>query len=146
MKARAREWAVALAALGALVLPAGASAAHDWPRLPAGSSFEWQLVAPWQTRTKADVYDIDMLEAIPSRQRVHVPGFGSYTLSRGENAGAIDRLHANGRKVVTSTPVPGSHIGQTQSSSPARFWAATPAGGVSAGSTFATKRGSGSRR
>jgi hypothetical protein len=48
----------------------------------------------------APVYDIDLLEALPSKRRVRVPGFGRYTVRRGQNAGAIDELHADGRIVV----------------------------------------------
>jgi hypothetical protein len=101
-----RRFAAALAALAlapAVVImlrPADASAAPAWPKLKAGSSFEWQLVAPWQTHAEADVYDIDLLEAVPSAHRVHVAGFGSYTVPRGENAGAIARLHRKDREVV----------------------------------------------
>jgi hypothetical protein len=64
------------------------------------ATLEWQLVAPWRTNIQADVYDIDLLEAVPSKREVQVDGFGHYTLRRGENPGVIDELHADGRFVV----------------------------------------------
>lgn len=82
----------------ALALLAGLALA--WPSVPSDSSLEWQLVAPWRANVEADVYDIDLLEAVPSKRKIRVPGFGRYTVRRGENAGAIDELHADGHFVV----------------------------------------------
>jgi hypothetical protein len=95
---------VALLATGLAALLGGNDGASarqgDWPTPPGDASLEWQLVAPWNTDADADVYDIDLLEAVPTRQKIKVGRFGSYVVRPGQNAGAIAELHAQGRFVV----------------------------------------------
>lgn len=94
------------AAVAAAVAPAmAATPAEDartsvWQPKP-GTSWQWQIVgrvtAPFRN---VSMYDVDLQDAMPSRTRVHVAGFGSVTWPRGVNAGVIDGLHADNRMVI----------------------------------------------
>lgn len=73
----------------------GAPAAPVWEP-PPGTSWQWQIVGPIGQLEDVDMYDVDLTDAVPQRQRMRVPGFGRVTWPRGSNAGIIERLHDRG--------------------------------------------------
>jgi hypothetical protein len=71
-----------------------------WRPAP-GTTWQWQIVGRVRKPfLPVSMYDIDLQDAVPTRERVRVPGVGSAIWPRGVNAHAIARLHAAGRTVV----------------------------------------------
>jgi hypothetical protein len=46
------------------------------------------------------MYDIDLFDAQPAASSYTVPGFGTVSVPRGDNAGVISTLHASGKVVI----------------------------------------------
>ena len=78
----------------------GTGSTEVWQPTP-GTTWQWQIVgaveAPYRSVT---MYDVDLQEAVPARQRVRIPGHGTVTWPRGDNAGVVERLHTDGVTVV----------------------------------------------
>jgi glycosyl hydrolase family 114 len=71
-----------------------------WKPKP-GTTWQWQITGRVDTTVApADMYDIDMQDAMPSARSVSVPGFGSVNWPKGDNAGVIDTLHRLGKVVI----------------------------------------------
>jgi hypothetical protein len=71
-----------------------------WKPKP-GTTWQWQITGRVDTTvTPADMYDIDMQDAVPSARSVSVPGFGTVNWAKGDNAGVIDTLHKLGKVVI----------------------------------------------
>src|SRR5262245_43489613 len=96
-----------VAALGTAGAPAVLAQSADtaaratvWQPKP-GNTWQWQIVgrvtAPFRD---VAMYDVDLQDAMPSRTRIHIAGFGSATWPPGVNAGVIDDLHADSRTVI----------------------------------------------
>lgn len=71
-----------------------------WRPAP-GTTWQWQIVGRVRPPYRpVDMYDIDLQDAVPSRQRVRVRGFGTVTWPRGVNAQAIAGLHRAGKTII----------------------------------------------
>jgi len=95
-------------ALASALLAGGTTAAAAAPARTAdvwqpspGTSWQWQIVGevapPYRS---VQMYDVDLQDAVPSRQRVSVRGFGTVTWEKGDNAGVVAGLHGAGMTVV----------------------------------------------
>ena len=78
----------------------GVQAPDVWQPTP-GTTWQWQIVGdvgpPYRT---VQMYDVDLQDAVPARQRVRIRGFGSVTWPKGDNAGVVAGLHDDGMTVV----------------------------------------------
>jgi hypothetical protein len=75
-------------------------AAGIWKPKP-GTTWQWQITGRVDTSvTPADMFDIDLSDAMPAARAVQVPGFGTVDWPKGPNAGVIDTLHRLGKVVV----------------------------------------------
>ena len=70
-----------------------------WRPAP-GTSWQWQITGAVDESLDVAMYDIDLFDAQPSASSYTVPGFGTVTVPKGENAGAITRLKAKGKVVI----------------------------------------------
>jgi hypothetical protein len=71
-----------------------------WKPKP-GTTWQWQITGRVDTTVSpADMFDIDLSDAIPAARTVQVPGFGAVTWPKGPNGGVIDTLHRLGKVVV----------------------------------------------
>jgi hypothetical protein len=71
-----------------------------WSPAP-GTTWQWQIVGRVRPPYRpVAVYDIDLQDAMPSRQRVRVAGLGTATWPRGVNSHAIAGLHEAGKAVI----------------------------------------------
>ncbi len=65
-----------------------------------GTTWYWHINGKVNENVDVTMYDIDLFDAVPSARSYNVDGFGKVDISKGENAGVIDRLHAKGRIVI----------------------------------------------
>ena len=80
--------------------PAGASSTRVWHPAP-GTTWQWQITGTVdETPGPAHMFDVDLMDAVPSARTIVVDGFGAVRWQRGDNAGLIRRLHARGKIVV----------------------------------------------
>lgn len=70
-----------------------------WTPKP-GTTWYWQINGKVNENIDVAMYDIDLFDAVPTARSYSVAGFGIVNVSKGQNAGVIDRLHAKGRTVI----------------------------------------------
>jgi hypothetical protein len=71
-----------------------------WQPAP-GTTWQWQITGVVdESVAPADMFDVDLADAVPSARTISVPGFGDVVWPAGQNAGVIDRLHAQGTIVI----------------------------------------------
>jgi hypothetical protein len=79
---------------------APASASSVWRPSP-GTTWQWQITGTVdETPGRARMFDIDLMDAVPTARTLAVPRFGSVRWPRGDNAGVVRRLHARGKVVI----------------------------------------------
>jgi hypothetical protein len=61
-----------------------------------GTTWQWQISGTVDTSLDVDMYDIDLFEAVPSNTTMT----SGVTALKGGNAGVINTLHGQGRKVI----------------------------------------------
>jgi hypothetical protein len=70
-----------------------------WQPAPR-TTWEWQITGNVKTSYNVKMYDVDLQDAVPSPRTYSIPGFGSVTWPKGQNAGIVDQLHSQGRIAI----------------------------------------------